>query len=200
MVGVDRKKMIAVIALAIAAGVLTGCAASPGGSGQVRSGGDLSLSETKSPVQLLRNDAAGRIPTDVIRTVEAADDVSVACLDEAQDPDGALRSWHSTAIVTIEDAATDRIQGVVSELIGTYTDQGWLARGLGGSATIKNNLLTSETSIAEIRVASKLPDLDAVSTSTDETVEIALIEIQVHGPCVATAGADSDEVRSLERS
>ena len=192
MVGGDRTFLVRGISLAFVVALLAGCGADTG------EGAELSLGQTKSPVQLLRNDAAGRIPPAVIEIVEDAQDLSVACLDEADDPMGLRRSWHSTAIVTIEDGATWRIEAVVTDLVGSYVDQGWVARPLGGSPTVKNTLLTSDASFAEIRVASKVPDVDAVSTSTDEVVEAAVIEVQVHGPCVTTAGAESEEVASLE--
>lgn len=192
MVGGDHTILARGISLAFVVALLAGCAADTGEAAE------LSLGQTKSPVQLLRNDAAGRIPPAVIEAVEEAQDLSVACLDEADDPMGLRRSWHSTAIVTIEDGAKWRIETVVTDLVDSYVDQGWVARPLGGSSTVKNTLLTSDASFAEIRVASKVPDADVVSTSTEEIIEAALIEVQVHGPCVATAGAESEEVTSLE--
>jgi len=193
MVGGDQKKLASGIALAfVVVAMLAGCSSDSGEAAE------LNLGQTKSPVQLLRNDAAGRIPPAVIAVVEDAQDVSVACLDEAADPLGLRRSWHSTAIVTIEEGAKWRIETVVDDLINSYVDQGWVARPLGGSATVKNTLLTSGASFAEIRVASKIPDADIVSTSTEEVIESALIEVQVHGPCVETGGAESEEVTRLE--
>ena len=52
--------------------------------------------------------------------------------------------------------------------------------------------------MAEITVTAKIPDEDQTSTSDEETVETVIVELHVVGPCVMTAGTDSDEVKKVE--
>jgi len=198
MVGGDRKLVGALTSLLVLGSLaLAGCAtdASAAVQGEYP---DITLAASKSPVQLLRNEAASRIPTGVIETVEETLDESVSCLDEGDDPDGTIRSWHSTAIVTIGSDAAWRVESIVDKLIASYTDQDWTARSLGQTADFRSSLLTSKTAKAEIQVIGQRPDKDQVSTSTEEKVDQVTIEIQVHGPCVRTPGAESAEVLKLE--
>ncbi|MGV8969562.1 MAG: hypothetical protein ACOH1J_03850 [Microbacteriaceae bacterium] len=159
---------------------------------------DLSLATSKSPVQLLRNDAAGRIPTSAIDGVEDSDDVSQSCLTEGDDPEGLVRSWRSGAVVTIEPGSQWRVATIVDELAASYVEQGWTSRSLGGSANVKSYLLTSDKSMAEITVSAHIPDTDQTSISTDANVDNVIVGVQVVGPCVVTEGADSDEVKKVE--
>ena len=198
MVGGDRKLVGALTSLLVLGSLaLAGCAtdASAAVQGEYP---DITLAASKSPVQLLRNEAASRIPTGVIETVEETLDESVSCLDEGDDPDGTIRSWHSTAIVTIGSDAAWRVESIVDKLIASYTDQDRTARSLGQTADFRSSLLTSKTAKAEIQVIGQRPDKDQVSTSTEEKVDQVTIEIQVHGPCVRTPGAESAEVLKLE--
>lgn len=197
MVRGDRTQISGFIALGLIATVLTGCAGDPAAS-LPGTYPDLTLAASKSPVQLLRNDAAGRIPTAVIDTVEDANDLSVACLPEADDPEGLVRSWNSGAVVTIVSGSQWRVDAIVDNLVESFVDQGWTARGLGGSANIKSQLLSSDSSMAEITISAKIPDEDQTSISNDEDVENVTVEINVVGPCVVTEGTDSDEVKKVE--
>ena len=199
MVRGDRRTLGALSALAIAGTLALSACGSDAGAGVAGDFPDLTLAATKSPVQLLRNDAAGRIPPAVIESIEETDDTSVACLEEEDDPTGIVRSWHSTAIVTVESASAWRIDDVVDKLVASYVEQDWLARSLGQSADVRSSLLTSEKSLAEITVIGQRPDEDQSATSTAEVVDAVTIEIQVHGPCVRTDGADSDEILDLEK-
>ena len=52
----------------------------------------LTLVETKSPVQLLRNDAWYRLPDVMIKSDSETSDVSVGC---DQDATGVLRAWRT---------------------------------------------------------------------------------------------------------
>ena len=185
--------------LAIAGTLALSACGSDVGAGVAGEFPDLTLAETKSPVQLLRNDAAGRLPPAVIDNIEETADTSVACLEEEDDPTGIVRSWHSTAIVTVQSGSVWRIDDIVDKLVESYVDQDWLARSLGQSADFRSSLLTSEKSLAEITVIGQRPDEDQSATSTAEVVEDVTIEIQVHGPCVRTDGADSDEILNLEK-
>jgi hypothetical protein len=154
--------------------LLSGCAGDAADS--------LTLAQTKSPVQLLRNDAAGRIPTTIIDEVEVVADGSEACLDEDEDPLGLSRSWNSTAIVTIEKAAESQIRSVFDDLIASYVEQGWSSQEAGGTLTAKTTRLRSDTSVAEIRVSSLLPELTSEQTSADDDSRVSRIQIEVFGP------------------
>jgi len=178
--------------------VLAGCVASPADGDSAYP--DLSLAETKSPVQLLRNETTSRIPTGAIEALGETADVSLACLSEDRDPEGLVRQWSSTAVVLVERASQWRTAKIGRDVVQSLVDEGWTARDAGGTATIHRTLLTSESSLAEIQVSSKEPDEGRASTSTDEEVTDYRIEIETHGPCVTTAGADSDEVVSLEKA
>jgi len=198
MVGADRKLVGALTSLLVLGSLaLAGCAtdASAAVQGEYP---DLTLAASKSPVQLLRNDAAGRIPPAVIETVEETLDESVSCLEESDDPDGTIRSWHSSAVVTLGSDSAWRVESVVDKLVASYTDQDWVARSLGQTADFRSSLLTNKSTKAEIQIIGQRPDKDQVSTSTEENVDVVTIEIQVHGPCVRTPGATSDEVLKLE--
>jgi|GEM_PF-1740759 hypothetical protein len=197
MVRGDRTFIASLIALGFIATTLTGCAGDAAGS-VPGTYPDLSLAASKSPVQLLRNDAASRIPTATIDSVEDSEDTSVACLSEDVDPAGLVRSWQSSARVTIEDASTWRIDSIVADLATSFSEQGWTVRSLGGSANVKSQLISSEKSMAEITVSALIPDSDQTSISTEENVERPTVQISVHGPCVLTDGADSDEVKKVE--
>ena len=157
-----------------------------------------SLAVTKSPVQLLRNEAAGRIPPATIESVSNTEDISKSCRTEAQDPEGLMRSWHSTAQVLVEDASAWRVDAVADGIAQSFVDQGWTARPLGGSPTSHVLLLSSENSPAEIQISANRPDPDASPTSTVAVVEEVTIELSVHGPCVETEGPESEAVKKLE--
>jgi hypothetical protein len=176
--------------------------AATGCSAETDTKAGVTLAATKSPVQLLRNEAATRIPTSIIETVTQTEDVSKPCLDEAQDPQGLQRSWHSSAQVTVEDAAHWRIDAVTDEIAASFVEQGWVARPLGGTPTSHAILLSSANSPAEIQLSANRPDPDASPTSTStpatEGVVAVTIDLSVHGPCVETEGPESSAVKKLE--
>jgi len=199
MVRGDRTTLGALSAILIISSIaLTGCGQDAAPADVPGDFPDISLTASKAPVQLLRNEAAGRIPTAVIANIEETLDESVACLDEAQDPDGLIRSWHSSAVVTMEAASAWRVETVVDKLVQSFVDQDWLARSLGQTADFRSSLLTSKTSAAEIQIIGQRPDKDQTSTSTVENVDEVTVEVQVHGPCVRTDGPESEEVLKLE--
>jgi hypothetical protein len=181
-------------------GILTALAVSGCGStaGSEITGNypDITLTESKSPVQFLRNDAAGRIPPAVIDTVVDTVDASSACLDEEKDPEGLIRSWHSSTVVTIARGSAWRVDSVIEKLIASFTDADWTAHSLGQSATLNRSLLKSSSSLAEIQIIGQRPAETEEEAVDDETP--VTIEIEVHGPCVRTAGATSTEVLKLE--
>ena len=195
MVNGDHLIRAAVVMLALT--LLSGCGSpAPTVPGEYP---DVSLAETKSPAQLLRNEAANRLPSEVIDLIIESEDASVACLSEKDDPQGIVRSWHSTAdVLIIDDGVTD-VQTLVNDLTGSFEDQGWIARTLGGNASVTSKLLESEASLADIQIAGYKPNDTMPTTGLETKVEQTTVQIQVHGPCVRTAGTDSDEVTSLQK-
>ena len=196
MVKVDLTRALVYVVLgALSAITLAGCA-SPG-AGIPGDYPDVTLAETKSPAQLLRNEAAARLPEEVIDEIVEAEDVSVACLSEADDPEGLVRSWHSTVDVRIVGDVT--VASLVSDLVASFEEQGWVARDLGGTSSVVKKLLESDGSLADIQVSGLTPDANQASTSLEEVVDQPTVTIGVHGPCVRTGGAESDEVAALEK-
>jgi hypothetical protein len=168
--------LFAIAALALAAVTLSGCGA-VGTS-------DLSLVETKSPVQLLRNDAAGRLDSDIVSRVDATADASSACSDENENPGGLIRQWTSSANLVLVEG-TDRLLAA-DTLIASYVDQGWEAKSMTSGDQFALTILSNPKSIATIQVAAAGESVDTVITIT------------ATGPCVLTDGPDSDEVTALE--
>lgn len=179
-----------------AASALVGCSSAAGPSDYKYP--DLSLAQTKGPVQLLRNETASRIPPAVVDKLQDSSDLSAACLSEADDSNGDVRQWLSSATATFKKASQWRLKKVTKDLIASLVDQGWTARDVGGSPNVHRTLLSKKGSAAEIQVSSKSPAKAAASTSKDEVVTDYRIEIETHGPCVMTDGAKSDEVTKLE--
>jgi hypothetical protein len=157
--------------------ILTGCAASPAGDG-------LRLVDTKSPVQLLRNEAAGRLDADVVSKVRKTGDLSFPCYNEEENPGGLIRQWKSSAELVLVEGS-DRV-GAAQALATSFTDQGWEAKEVSSDTSFALTILTKAGSVASIEIS-----------SADESAS-AMIRITATGPCVATAGPDSDEVTDLE--
>lgn len=195
MVKEDLKPRLAGMVLAaLAIGGLSACASPtstvPGDYPNV------SLTDTKSPAQLLRNEAANRIPADAIDQIIESEDISVACLAEQDDPEGTIRSWHSTADVLIKDG--NDVKQLTKDLAASFEEQGWTSRNLGGNVNVVSKLLESDTSLASIQVSGFEPNSDQGTTGLEDDVEQLTVQVQVHGPCVRTGGPDSEEVRGLE--
>lgn len=167
-----------IVAIAIILPLLTGCAAAPTPTGE------LTLVETKSPVQLLRNEAAGRLDTSVVSKVRKTGDLSFPCYNEEENPGGLIRQWKSSAELVLVEGS-DRV-GAAQALVATFTDQGWEAKEVSSDTSFALTLLSKPGSVAAIEVS-----------SADETAS-AMIRITATGPCVTTAGPDSDEVKGLE--
>jgi len=188
MVATDLTMRSAATAiLVLAVGILAGCAA-PTSSSNAPDGDypDVSLTESKSNVQLLRNSAKSRIATEVIES-SADTDTSVACLSTAEDPDGTIRQWLSTTEVNLVRWHAWRVDDVADILIDTFADQSWNIAEIAGEHAEAATLLTNGNGLAEIQV-------EAVGTDDDSA---ATIFVTVSGPCVKTDGADSDEVTDL---
>lgn len=144
----------------------------------------LSLVETKSPVQLLRNDAWYRLPEVMVKADSETSDVSVGC---DQDATGVLRSWRSSTIALLNNSQAPRVVTAGDDLAATFVEQGWSAERVESGPTVLT-VLTRATSVAVI-------EIEAVQKTEGHG---ASIRITTSGPCVITAGADSDEVRDLE--
>lgn len=158
---------------------------------------DLTLAETKSPAQLLRNEAASRLPDEVIDEIIETQDASVACINEKDDPEGTIRSWYSTVNVLI--IGETEVAPLVNDLVASFEAQGWVAGDLGGNAATVRKLLESDGTLATMQINGFTPDENASSASLEEIVDQRTVQIEVHGPCVRTGGAESDEVTSLQR-
>jgi len=157
---------------------------------------DVTLAETKSPAQLLRNEAAARLPEELVDKIIESEDASVACLSEDEDPEGTIRSWHSTVDVLI--LGENAVPPLVKELVASFEEQGWKSRDLGGNVSAVKKLLENEGSLADMQVSGFTPDDGATSVSLEEVVEQRTVQIEVHGPCVRTAGGTSKEVTSVQ--
>lgn len=189
MVWGDRTRTIAAIALAaVLLTGATGCATA------TKSGP--TLADTKSPVQLLRNEVASRIPPAVIETVSETEDYSIRCKSESEDPVGLRRSWHSNAQVTVETGAVWRVDAIVDEIGQSFAEQGWTSTPVSVDDHTHAVELTRENSASEIRVSAHRPNPEAPLASDEG--EPVTIDVELHGPCVDTEGPDSDAVRKLE--
>jgi hypothetical protein len=155
--------------------MLAGCAADS----------DISLAEAKSNVQLLRNDAASRIPADLVDIVLVSSDLSVSCEPESTDPEGLLRSWHSGARISLQPGAD--LSAVIDDLAGSFVAQGW-EQSAGSSATATT--LSNPTIFSDIEITASPEDEDAGRP--------AEITLALSSPCVVTDGESSKEVRQLE--
>lgn len=165
-------------ATALAAFVLlTSCSAESSASGPA-----LSLAEAKSSVQLLRNVASERIPTDVVDTVLVATDLSVSCASETEDPEGLMRAWRSGYRVSLVPSADP--ETITNNLVASFTDQGWKVESAAGASPI---VLAREATFTDIQIS-----------ATDEDGRPAELLLELTGVCVETAGENSAEVVELE--
>ena len=138
---------------------------------------ELTLVETKSPVQLLQNEAASRLSaTAVVSGVETVDS-SIACRTVEDDPAGRFRQWQSTTAISAAGSLA-----IARDLSASFVAEDWSARESANDADAFRAVLSKPSSTASIH-------LDADGSH---------LEIWVNGPCVETDGADSDEVTSLE--
>lgn len=167
-----RRMLLAVLPLVLA---LTACA------GDADTG--LTLAQTKSPVQLLRNEAASRVPAGLVAEVENSSDASENCRTAEADPEGLQRSWKSSVrILLTPDADWDL---VLSKFYVSFREDGW-DQGTYGSDTIVE--FTRDGSLATIHISGKAPKDGAAGE----------LQVQVAGPCVMTDGEGSPEVTKLE--
>jgi len=183
MVTVDHARSAASAIVLFAVLLITGCASAPPAPADDYPA--ITLAESKSTVQLLRNSAETRIDAEVVESRTETDE-SVACLDPADDPEGEIRRWLSSTEVQLVRWHAWRVADVADILIATFVNQSWFTiegnAQFGGEAT----LLTSGKGATTIQVESVGDD------------ESATLHITVNGPCVRTAGAESDEVTGLQ--
>ena len=164
---------------ALTAALLSGCA-------DTASTDALTLAETKSPVQLLRNEAASRVPEGLVEQILVSQDESTNCRTPETDPDGLLRSWRSTIRFQLVYGDTVDAKAIVDDLTASFVDQGW-DEGIYGTASIIE--LTRAGSETNIHISTKKPN-------ADESLG-AEIQLAVAGPCVMTEGKTSGEVTAL---
>ena len=190
MVWGDHTRKIAgmaVVALSLAA--LTACASQTGGAAETGTDATLTLAQTKSPVQLLRNEAANRIDEFIVETINETEDVSTACKTAEADPLGLERSWTSSVEVSLKSGSAWRVAIVADELVASFEAQGWVA-SRGAPSAVTYTGLKSENSAATIGLTVTNEDTAAGTP--------AKLQITTKGPCVATDGEKSDEVTKLE--
>ena len=171
-----RRSPVAVGVLLL---VLTGCAAGP----TVSSGStDATLTQTKSEAQLLRNTAITYIPAGSRESLGTSEDESVACQSKSEDPAGLERHWRSSALVELAHGV---FGWTVAKGIADGLKASWRADAADDESLME---LHSDVSLVTIN----LTPIEGHGADPDS------IEIEAFGPCVQTAGEDSDEVTGLE--
>ena len=170
-------------------GALFGVVALAGCSSDTGESGGITLAQTKSPVQLMRNEAASRVPSGAISMTDQVEDLSIACKTEAADPEGRERSWRSSVLVSIEDGSAWRVANLGDDVAASFVDEGW-ALTKGPKSTTTNLLLENPGSAASITLS---------ETEAADGKEGASIRVIATGPCVDTDGAESQEVTQLEK-
>ena len=155
------------------------------------SGCSAALSEllaTKSPTQLLRNEAANRLLTGTDDNVGAQDDYSAACKSDTDDPEGLYRSWRSTLLAEVPDGTAIGVDQFVGALATSFSEDGWVFTEEHQGSVGKVTTMTRSDSIVTMTF-----------TASEEAGEGASVYIEAIGPCVLTGGPDSDEVKNLEQ-
>jgi predicted small lipoprotein YifL len=191
----STRAILGALALVLTVGSLTACGeAAPTVNVPPGDYPDLSLTESKSPAQLLRNTAVSRIPAEVILNAGTDTDGSEACLTEAQDPDGVIRRWKSSVDVNLRLPEAPNTEAIVDAVLATFTDEGWMSQAITGSkADNQAHLLTNETA-GTASVSGAQLRIEAVVASDEAS---SFIRVEAIGPCVVTGGASSAEVIDL---
>jgi len=146
------------------------------------------LLATKSPTQLLRNEAANRLLTGTDDNVGAQDDYSAACKSDTDDPEGLYRSWRSTLLAEVPDGTAIGVDQFVGALATSFSEDGWVFTEEHQGAVGKVTTMTRTDSIVTMTF-----------TANEDAGEGASVYIEAIGPCVLTGGPDSDEVKNLEK-
>lgn len=169
-----RRIVAPAVLLILAACALSACASTPEPT-------SLTLGKSKPLVQLLRNEAAGRVPLDVVQQ-SANEDYSEACGD-----DPSVRSWHSAVRLEVDEADAEAIDAIIEELSASFEKDGWIATPGNEREELKQAVYIKSGNDSEIHITSE------VRAGVGRSVLVT-----VFGPCVQTDGPDSDEVTSLE--
>ena len=144
------------------------------------------LVDTKSPAQLLRNEAANRLITGTDEIVVEQSDSSAACKSATEDPEGLYRSWRSSLLAGVPAHSAIGVDQFVGALATSFSEDGWVFTE-AHDASEKVTTMTRSDSIVTLTF-----------TSTEDVGDGASVAIVAVGPCVLTAGPDSDEVTGLE--
>lgn len=179
-----KPVVVGIIGALFGAVALAGCSTDSGNSGGV------SLAQTKSPVQLMRNEAASRVPSGAVSNTDQVEDLSIACKTEAADPEGKQRSWRSSVLVSIEDGSAWRVANLGDDVAASFVEEGWTL-SKGPKSTTTNLLLENPGSAASITLS--------VTEAAEDSDTAASIRVVATGPCVETGGAESQEVQQLEK-
>ncbi|GAB3607696.1 hypothetical protein GCM10027413_31050 [Conyzicola nivalis] len=147
----------------------------------------VTLAQSKSYAQLLRNEASSRLPEIVLKQVAESTDVSIAC---DADPAGLLRSWTSTMKILVTNSTAARVQQVADDLAATFVEQGWKADLAEES--------TDTLVVTRLRSATSLADM-AITATSKATDQVPSIQVTATGVCALTGGPESDEVTKLEQ-
>jgi hypothetical protein len=168
-----QRRLPAVLLGGVAAvALLAGCTDAAAG---------ITLAETKASAQLLRNNALAGIPDDQVSGFVEWKDLSKSCADVADDPDGLMRSWYSSGVVPIAPLYITETATIMKDLAASYEQKGWSVAGDDDSRVLTKPGSSSTITLTVVPITGQL-------------------RIESEGPCVATGGPDSDEVKLLENS
>jgi hypothetical protein len=164
--------------------LLSGCAAT--GAGDASPEQEVTIAQSKSYAQLLRNEASSRLPP--MQEVSETTDTSVACDDASVDAGGLRRAWESSTRILVSNSTATRIQSVTDELVASFVAQDWTAEeGEGSTDVLSSVRLSSASSLAGI----------TIETAHKAEGQEPSIHIVSTGACALTGGPDSDEVVKL---
>ena len=168
------------ITVAVIAIALSGCAAAETAEAT------LSLAETKSAAQLVRNSISGQISPEITAAVTDVTDASETCNSDSK---SLMRLWRSTARTELTPDAANKVMTIQQTIAGSFVSKGWTSESvkLSDSETIVT--LTNPNSLAVIDITAMTDD-DGVGTGATIFVDIA-------GPCVKTDGPGSAELQQL---
>jgi hypothetical protein len=159
---------------------LTSCSSSNTGAAS-----SLSLIETKSPTQLLRNVAAGFLDSKLVANVTNTEDESLSC---GNDPN--IRAWNSSVTAGLDVEHQSETEPQAKVVIAGLVDNGW-------SPEIEE--YTDGLSVRLTRTGSvSVIHIKAMPAVVGYKGHGAQVKIRVTGPCVKTDGPDSSEVKTLE--
>lgn len=147
------------------------------------------LLATKSPTQLLRNEAANRLMAGTDEVVVEQGDYSAACKGQEEDPEGLYRSWRSTLLAGVPADSAIGVDQFVGALATSFSVDGWVFAEEHRAGTGEKVTTMSRTDSI----------VTMTFTSTEDSGDGASVYIEAVGPCVLTGGPESEEVLSLER-